>query len=208
MSSGARMPFFYAERVIEALREKWCMPTTTVYVAGSVRRRCAEVGDIDLLAPAVADGARDELYERIAATVDNPPPKDSIFEQARTAPPGAIGTAVRGLKPGFAACDLIVRPWKSIDVKVQVCRYTPENLGWMLIYKTGPVEFGRWFLGKWKRRHGIPVGDDRFAASIDGHLVGHDRKVIPVESEEQAFERCGLQPVPPHHREAFMQRVG
>lgn len=211
MSSGTRIPLADAWRVVDGLYQRWGLDRRSVFVAGSVRRQAADVGDIDLLAPAAPAGGRDELFERIAATVDNPPAPTGIFEAAAqaAAPDGpAIATAVRGLKPGFLAADLVVRAWKgSVELKVQISRYTRQNLGWQLIYKTGPVEFGRWFLFRWKQRYGIPVNDERFKASIDGCLVNLDKKVIAVESEDEAFARCGLQPVPPAHREAFVQRV-
>ena len=210
MSSGARIPLADAWRVVDGLYQKWGLDRRTVFVAGSIRRQAVDVGDIDLLAPVAPASGRDELFDRIAATVDNPPAPAGIFEAAAAAEPdpAAIATAVRGLKPGFLAADLVVRAWKgTVELKVQISRYTRENLGWQLIYKTGPVEFGRWFLFRWKQRYGIPAGDERFKASIDGHLVNLDKKVVPVESEEEAFAKCGLQPVPPAHREAFAQRV-
>lgn len=210
MSSGTRIPLADAWRVVDGLYQRWGLDRRTVFVAGSVRRQALDVGDIDLLAPAAPASGRDELFDRIAATVTNPPAPAGIFEAACAAEPdpAAIATAVRGLKPGFLAADLVVRAWKgSVELKVQISRYTRENLGWQLIYKTGPVEFGRWFLFRWKQRYGIPVNDERFKASIDGYLVNLDKRVIPVESEDEAFAKCGLQPVPPVHREAFMQRV-
>lgn len=208
MSEGVRIPLAQAEAVIAGLREKWGLDPARVFVAGSVRRRCPDVGDVDILAPAVGPSARDELYERIVATIDNPPAPTSIFQDAPPPRDDAFATAMRGLKPAFLAADLVVRAWKGrVALKVQIARYTRENLGWMMIEKTGPAAFGRWFLTRWKQHRGIPTRDARFRASIDNHLVGLDQKVIAVETEDEAFRMCGLNPTPPEHREAFIRRV-
>ncbi|HLO41663.1 MAG TPA: hypothetical protein VK176_11625 [Phycisphaerales bacterium] len=208
MSEGPRITLDVADRIVARLRERWSLHPDWVVVVGSVRRRRPEVGDIELIAPAVSPNAQDSLYERIAATIDNPPAPTSIFGEERPVAADAFATAERGLKPGFLACSLVVRAWGGkCTVPVQIYRYTPQNLGWMMIERTGPANFGRWFLMKWKHAHGIPVGDGRFKASIDNHLVNLDQKPVPVETEEIAFRRANMQWIPPEHRDVFIARA-
>ncbi len=208
MSEGPRISLETADRITARLFERWQLQPDWCVVVGSVRRRRPEVGDIELLAPAVSSTVQDSLYERIVATVDNPPAPGSIFSQERPVAADAFCTAERGLKPGFLACSLVVKAWGGkCTVPVQIYRYTPQNLGWMLIERTGPANFGRWFLMRWKHAHNIPVGDPRFKASIDNHLVDLDQKVVSVETEELAFRRANLQVIPPEHRDVFIQRV-
>jgi len=207
VSQGDRITLETADRVVATLFERWQLNPASVFVAGSVRRRVMSVGDIDLVAPAVSPTAPDPLYERIVATVTNPPPRASMF--APEIPPAekAFCTAVRGLKPGFLGCDLTVSCWGGrCELKVQISRYTQQNLGWLMIEKTGPWNFGRWFLMRWKMEHGIPLAGN-LKASIDNHLVGLDQKVIPVSTEDEAFSRCGIGAVAPHNRDAFIKRV-
>lgn len=207
MSEGPRIQLADAQRIVTRLFERWSLNAQACMVVGSIRRQRLDVGDIELIAPAVSKNAQDPLYERIVATVVNPPAPTSIFAQAVTPAADAFAHAVEGLKPGFLACRLTITAWGRLTVPVQIYRYTAENLGWMLIERTGPWNFGKWFLKRWKIQHNIPLGDPRFKASIDNHLVDLDQKTVNVDTEELAFKRCGLQFVPPEHRDVFIQRV-
>lgn len=117
--------------------------------------------------------------------------------------PKAFAEGVRGVKPGFITASVVVKPFAGSlagrEIPVQVERFTPENRGWKIIMRTGPSDFGQWFLGKWKARYGIPFGPAG-KASINGHLVDRHGAVVPVRSEEEAFDLCKQKYVPPHLR--------
>lgn len=224
MSDGPRIPLASADAVAAELVARWELrgdgppEMWRNFVAGSVRRRRPEVGDLELVAPLPRPvpgrpigPADDPLFRRINATVTNPwqDEKAPLFAAASAGPPAelALGSAIRGLKPGFLACSLVLRPWDGIELQCQVYRYTPDNLGWMLIERTGPREFGMWFLGAWKRRYGIPVGVEGRQASIDNHLVDGGGRIVPTTTEEEAFRLAGQPYVEPHERDAFMSRL-
>lgn len=227
MSEGPRLPLGQADRACAALLDRWGMTelladhTPACMVVGSVRRRCVDVGDLELVAPLPPawqekkiGPAEDGLFRRINATMRNPwrPPTENLFlVNAPDVPQSAdpIGVAVTGLKPGFLLANLRLEP-KHLAVRelaCQVYRYTPQNRGWMLIERTGPKSFGKWFLWKWKQAFGIPVGDARFKASVENHLVNLDGKVVPVHDEAEAFRLARVNPVPPEHRDDFMERL-
>ena len=222
MSEGPRIRHQEAVAVAEELRRRWNLArgsavlSSHCFVVGSVRRQRAEVGDLEIVAPLPAcwrtmklAAADDPLFQRINATVTNPWRDEAapLFAAESPAPEQPLGSAIRGLKPGFLACSLVLQPWPGIEIPCQVYRYTPENLGWMLIERTGPRKFGMWFLGAWKRRYGIPIGVDGRQASIDNHLVDGGGRVVPVWSEEEAFRLAGERYVPPEDRDAFMARL-
>lgn len=226
MSEGPRLPHAKAASVAAALFEKWELTSlladhsAACVVVGSVRRRLEEVGDLEIIAPLPAGwesrklaAADDPLFRRINATMSNPWTDEAnglfVTERITTEPggPDPIGQAVRGLKPGFLAASLIVEPWDGVSIPVQVYRYSPDNRGWLLIERTGPRDFGMWFLGQWKRRFGIPLGDAGRPASVKGHLIDVASKVVSVPTEEEAFRLAGIQPVPPERRDAFMQHL-
>lgn len=207
MSDGPRITLAQADAVVLRLRDRWGLGDS-VHVCGSIRRRQEWIGDVDLIAPYVSPAAPDPLYERIVATCDNPPPRTSIFAGEVAPSDKTFCHAVSGLKPGFLTCSLELNLWGGRQVvKCQVSRYTPQNFGWMMIEKTGPWNFGRWFLVKWKQHHGIPTGDVKHKASIDNHLVGPDQKVVTVATEQGAFVMCGLNFIPPEKRDAFIRRA-
>ncbi len=205
MSAGNRMPRAVADDVIEWLSFQWpaCKPGSAI--VGSYRRGKPDVGDLEILLPAASEKGVDPVYDAIAPTMDGWTPPT-----LHSPPPSTpIGSVVSGLKPNFLAASLLVRPPAEIGVAtvpLQVFRYTPLNFGWQMIMRTGPGEFGQWFLGAWKRTWGIPVGQDGAQASKDGHLVDASGVVVPVGSEGEAFRRCGIGFIPPEDRDAFVAR--
>lgn len=199
MSTGARLPLAAADRLCQHLAEFWGLdPDLDVWV-GSVRRRRDFVGDLELVCrhePA----ASDDLFARLARSIELPP-DDSLFAVQAENP---IGRAIKGLRPGFLAAYLEITAWKKIQVPVQIFRYTAANAGWITLMRTGPAEFGQWFLHRWKVTHGIaPTAK----ASIDGHLVDRAGRVIPVATEAEAFEKCDLKFVRPEQRETVAASV-
>lgn len=209
MSDGPRITLATAQRIIEFLTPLWGLRTGGALVVGSIRRQRAEVGDIEIVAP-LPSGAKpehDPLFRLLNATMANPwqdlaaglfaHPDESL---AGPRPIPIIGRALRGLKPGFAAASLVLTPKNGTELACQIYRYTPANRGWVTLMRTGPGDFGKWFLGKWKQRHGIRPENQ---ASVDGHLVDGGGRVVRVETEEQCFALAGLAFQTPEEREAF-----
>lgn len=216
MSQGIRIPLENALKGVDWLWRLWGLADFDASVVGSVRRRKLDVGDIEIIAPLPAGAdeprlpeAHDKLFQAINRTVTNPWQDDRVG--LFTAPPPAVprmenpvATAVSGLKPGFKTLCLVVRPRPEIEVPVQIYRFTPENRGWVTLMRTGPREFGMWFLTEWKRQYGIPAAEQ---ACRDNHLVDGRGKVVAVRNEGEAFEACGLRFVAPELREMHMKNV-
>lgn len=201
MSTGPRMPHAQASDFAQQLGNRWRFGELTrlgpVWTVGSLRRQAVTVGDIEFLCPHEPKD-NDTLYDAIAHTLCMPGEGESMFG----APVDHIGRPVEGFKRGFLAADFEIRMRDQV-VPVQVFRYTPQNRGWQLLMRTGPAEFGQYFLGKWKEAFGIPRGVESAKASIDGHLVDRHGIVVPVESEEECFDKAGMAFVTPLQREAW-----
>lgn len=202
MSTGARLPLEKALRVAEFLYDAWRLSPRECVVVGSVRRGRPDVGDLEILAPLEPRGD-DTLCRVVQATME--PDSASLFA-ASGSRDRYLGRVERGLKPGFLAASLVVRPW-GIEIPVQIYRYEPENLGWMLIERTGPADFGRWFLGQWKKAWGIPAGEHGRPASIDNHLVDAQGRRVPVPTEADAFRMIRSVEIPPRDRDAVARRA-
>lgn len=211
MSSGPRLALKDAEGAALYLMQEWGMRGPDCMVVGSVRRQRPDVGDLELIAPLPPESARDELHDRIVASLPPPPAAtDGLF-----AAPAAIakrqalrGAALKGLKPGFRSCELLVEllrkstgEWHSLSV--QIHRYTPQNRGWIELMRTGPSELGILFLERWKKVYGL--GDSE--ASRSGHLRNSYGDIVPVRTEEEAFEKCGIPYVPPERRGVWAESV-
>ncbi len=209
MSEGPRILLSEAVQVLDQIRGLWRCPG--LEVVGSVRRELPHVGDIEVIAEIPAMAIRknprpqdDPLFVAINTTMHNPWIANAgggLFEPRMEVCPSeqrpCIGKAVRGLRPDFRACSLEVDPWGK-TIPLQVYRYTPINRGWITLMRTGPSEFGQWFLGQWKKRWMIQPDHQ---ASVDGYLVDRTGKVIDTPTETEAFRLCGLEWIPPQNRQ-------
>lgn len=198
MSDGPRMPLARATAAAEYLIGRWQL--VGAHVVGSVRRQRPEVGDLELIVPA-RPAVDDPECAAIAATMQSDAPVN-LFAPPPAADP--IGRALRGLKPGFLACALVVRLKDGYELPVQLYRYTPDNLGWMMLMRTGPADFGKWFLSRWKQAYRIAPDAQ---ASVNGHLVMAGGEVVPVRTEGEAFSLCRTNPIAPERRDEFISRV-
>lgn len=201
MSSSPRIPIGIARQLAGDLFHRWGM-NGACSIVGSVRRDAPDVGDLEFVAP-LPVGDSDPLYERVAATLM---PSDGIglFDGA-DAEPSRIGWANRGFKPAFAAASLSVKHRVIGVIPVEIYRYTPGdrgNRGWVEIMRTGPRDFGMYFLERWKGRHGIARDGH---ALIENELRDMHGHVIPSPTEQRAFELCGLEWIEPGRRGTVAQ---
>jgi len=196
MSAGARIPLEHADALAHRLYAAWSLGAESI-VVGSVRRRRDWVGDLELVMPCREPG-EDVEFSRIEATMGQKA-EGGLFGGVP-----ALGRPLRGLKPGFLAASLLVSLDETREVGVQIFRYTPRNRGWLLLERTGPMDFGRWFLGQWKVARGIPTGDPKFRGSRDDHLLDRLGEIVDVFEEAECFKLAGVPYIAPHQRDAFM----
>jgi DNA polymerase/3'-5' exonuclease PolX len=207
MSTGPRIKLGDARRLCQDLWNIWGLDDKAV-VVGSVRRGLPEVGDIEIIVPALkvtqaGNEHIDFLFIRINGSMSNPWTHPKAKERSMFDPPEPdqiIGEAVRGLKPGFLSASLLLRPL-GLEVPCQLYRYTPQNRGWIELMRTGPADFGRLFLIAWKRRWNIPHEQQ---ASIEGHLVNRDGEIVHVPDEHAAFSLCGMEFILPEARDSWV----
>ena len=221
VSDGPRISLAQAEAFVLALFQRRLgfasledAAAHGVEVVGSIRRRRPDIGDIEIIAPLpraanpeCVQSTEDRLFRELNLCVSNPwvDGSGSLFA-AKPDTSRAFGTAVRGLKPGFKACNLRLAAY-GIEIGLDVFRYDPLNAGWVKLCRTGPSEFGQWFLGRWKERQGIPVGDFKRQASKDGYLIDADCNIVRVASEEEAFRLIGANFVQPDRRDAMVEAI-
>lgn len=193
MSTGPRIPVAVAFAKARCLMAKWGMAEGPCAIVGSLRRGRDSVGDIDLIAP-MPTSQRDDLYETIAATMHT----EGLFADDGTT---KIGRAIRGLKPGFRSCELIVKSKSCGEIPVQIGRFDAGdkgNRGWIEIIRTGPAEFGQWFLAKWKTRWDIPRERQ---GSEEGYLLDIAGRKVATPTERTCFDLMAMPYIPPEARE-------
>lgn len=203
MSTGDRLPLIDALLAAECIAGMWGLDREACPLVGSARRRAITVGDLEFIAPLPAPGVRDELFDRMDLTMGT----GGLFGEG-TVP---VAKPLKGFKRGFGYCDTLVdvtnqATGQGFAIRVQIHRYAADgsNRGWIELMRTGPAEFGQFFLRAWKARHCIAP---ELEASIDGHLVNAARQRVPTPTEADAFRCCGLEPVEPTRRDAFAARA-
>jgi hypothetical protein len=210
MSTGERIPLEDADRTVEYLFRRWNLDREACMAVGSVRRRRESVGDIELVAPCWNGAGVDVVFESIAATMEGEITDARTAIESNLFAPGReprvipkvqplIGTVAQGCRPGFLHARIRLRRRDGSTFACEVYRYTPANRGWITLMRTGPGEFGRFFLRFWKRAHNIPETRE---ASSEGHLRDARGEIIPVPTEEECFRLCGMKFIDPRDRDS------
>lgn len=189
MSDGTRIPLAEAKAVADRLFVALGMREPEARVVGSVRREKPDVGDIEIIAPAPAT-EMDWLFQAIGKVCLTPEDEGSMFPRS-----GTIGKTVKGWKPGFAYCQLLL---DSPAVKVDIFRYQPGNRGWIELMRTGPADYSERVLIDWKRKCGT-LGTPK-PGSVGGFLVDSMGNPRNTPTERSVFDLIGIPFVEPKNR--------
>ena len=176
-------PLAEAERIAAALVADLEPHCARIAVAGSVRRRKEQVGDIELVAipryaPAGLFGDRTTnlLWERLHARAD-------------------AYRFVKGDHPDGRYYQLALPAQPGLQVDLFLAQ--EDNWGLTLLVRTGSAAFSTAMLARWKRLQGIGREGQ---GSVDGRLVTRAGAVVPTPEEETVFHLLGMRPVPPERR--------
>lgn len=202
MSVGPRIPLKMAEDAAAWLMRCWGLDPAAAMVVGSVRRKRPDVGDLEIVCPWEV-AAADTLFRVLDSSRQRP---DALFAPPSDLPPI---TPRAGLKAGFLECDIVAHvavqladgSSRQLDLPVQVARYKPGQRAWRTIMRTGPGDFGRWFLGQWKKQHAIEFGRP---ASVEGFLVDRHGEPVLLDDERACFARCGVAYLEPERCDEFV----
>jgi DNA polymerase/3'-5' exonuclease PolX len=178
-------------RRLAAVMAPFCL---RVEIAGSIRRACPEVKDVELVA--------------VPRWSERPAPVQSLFaeESERVnllhewAVSGAAGAGVRWIKPGTQeVVDWEPKPggkyWRALvddSIKLDLFLAAPENYGMIMAIRTGCAEFSQALMTFAKLRTPYHVEG--------GYL--RDREGAPLETREErdVFEALGIDFVEPKER--------
>ena len=181
MSVGARLPFDRALAIAQDLVQDLAPVVVRVKVAGSLRRRAATVGDIELVIEPKTVVTQSDLFH----TAPPSPDIEAIERVARSW--GEVG------KDGERFIQ--VRHVLGIDGLVCdlfVC-WAPAQWGSTLAIRTGPARLGKWAV---TRMHDFGLR----------HVAGHVERVatgetVPTPTEEDFFAAAGLPCLAPRLRD-------
>lgn len=183
MSAGVRVPLAQAECVAAAIVEALRPACERIEVAGSIRRRKPEVGDVELVAvPRLVDGPRADLFA--------PPPMVS-----------ALNGALRILEDDGR---LIAHPTKPADgerYKKRVAARSglqidlflvlpPAEWGPIFAIRTGPADYSAAAVSELRRR----------GMRCEGGTIWRGNELLPCPEESDFFAAVGWPLRPPRER--------
>lgn len=168
--TGARIPLAQAQEMAERIREQIKGES---HVVGSVRRKKADVGDIEILV---------HMKAEIKLDISPGPMFPGEFESLKGGPNDTNAGKWRYWQ---------IRHCES-GVNVDLFRFNDDNRGSMSIIRTGPDEFSKRFVTALLRQ-GL--------CHSNGYIKGNrDDTVIPCNGERRAFELARMQYIEPENR--------
>ncbi len=180
--SKVKRPLAEAERIAALVVMDLAPYCARISVAGSVRRRKSEVGDLELVAiPARGAGG---LFGDIATNL--------LWEHLHA---NDRYRFTKGDNPDGRYYQLALAAYP--DLQVDLFLAEADNWGLTLLVRTGSAEFSTAALARWKRRQGI--GPEQ-AGSVSGRLVRRDGEVVPTPEEATVFELLGVPWIAPEQR--------
>ena len=191
MSGETRIPLAQAERLAAELMELLRPACDRIELAGSIRRRKADVGDIEILAaprtvqtvdmwgipiPGLHSNALEDLCGCLLAR--------GVLVARETNGRGAWGERYKRVAFGDAKVDLFAV-------------LHPAQWGVLLLIRTGPADFSRRFVTP--RRQGGMMPE--WAVVKDGAIWQRGTgEMIETPEEEDVFRVLGLDWIPPESR--------
>ena len=209
MSATRQLPLRLAAKAATRLRAELEPFCERIEIAGSVRRRKATVGDLELVAiPQVERVESVDMFGQVAA-VEARSLLDAHLDEMLAARPGPIfksraalfetvGLPPDGLPDVVRWGERYKRfyfLWGAAAAVIPVDLFltTPDNFGAILTIRTGPHDFSREFVTHLKRATPYRQQDGMIVIEATG-------EVVPVPEERDYFELAGLSWIEPHHR--------
>lgn len=194
MSEGVTIPLAKAEATAAWLIDQLAIPDARI--VGSIRRRRPYVHDIDLICP-MPRGSNDLLHQRVLERFSTGEP-DGLFGLKEEGVGDGLGALLKGRKrmTRIMCMSLISQIDPTRSIPVQIHRHAPGpagNRGWIELIRTGPLEFGRRALARWK-----VVSDGGW--SKDGYPHASNGARVSVPDERAAFGLLHWRYIEPERR--------
>ena len=186
MSTGACWPLARASRVADRLVEILTPHCLRVQVAGSIRRGCPDVGDIEIvLLPRVVErmapgpGLLFDVPRRVVVSLAWEA-LDALTTEGKLPAPSKGGQRYR------------CYPATEKTLQVDVFQVT-DGRAWgpLLAVRTGPAGYSKFLAGVKLRQRGL---------YLEGGLVHRNGVVVPCPEEADFFDACGMPWVEPRDR--------
>jgi len=170
--------------------------TVQLKVAGSLRRRLAQIGDIEIVAEPKTEPGTSGLFDDMVTTRDLLDERMSELLDS--------GTVQQRLDVnGHPRWGPLVKYLTYRDVRVDLFCPSAKRFGWILMLRTGPAAFSRQLVVAKDRRtkDGRPGLRPVYIAPQDGWLTWRTSgQRIPTPTEQHVFDLFGLSYLEPWER--------
>lgn len=186
MATKTRFPLEEAEKVAVGLQELLRPACERIEVAGSIRRRKAEVSDIELVAvPHYEDGV--DMFGDVVERID--------FLQ--TAIMGLVENRVLKIRGGYGPQNKLMQHVPT-GIPVDIFSATVENWGMAMLVRTGPADFNKAVMSRLQQlgHRGHAYGGITLNA-VDIH---GGRREITCPDEKDVFDVLGWEFIAPQER--------
>lgn len=163
-----------------------------IQIAGSIRRRRADVGDVELVAvptiigvPGLFEptGSVNRLWDLVNNLIGRP------------GEPKLLATHLTDPKMGERYAKLR-HPASGLQVDLFTAR--PETFGLILLIRTGPADYSQWFVTEARRRGFHVIEGELHRGSLGCGAIACER--IPVPEERDVYAALRMAAVPPMGR--------
>jgi DNA polymerase/3'-5' exonuclease PolX len=191
MSQGQALRWAEAHAVATELVGLLADACERIEIAGSIRRRKAEVHDIEIVAIPVIGVSRVGLFEEVAEPFDwlanavGSLVEDGRLQRRAVAIHRRDGTVETGERMGAAYKALVYR-----GMPVDLFITDAERWGCIYALRTGPGDWNTRLVTDCKRH---------WRRVEDGRVLYHNR-VVPTPTEEAFFAALGVPWIEPHER--------
>lgn len=178
-----------ADRIAHKVRDElapWC---EQIEIAGSIRRRRPDVGDIDLVLLPKNQASKQRILDRCALKCQPVKSGEQYSVFNLTLRPGEQPVQ---LDLWFAHCGEVA-PGDLLDSPRETA---PGNFGVLLLARTGSAMFNVW-LAQQARARGLHFNPHRGIQ----RTAARDSRVIAATDEAEIFTSLGLAWIPPEKRE-------
>lgn len=172
-----KMPYEVALKMAEEVKERLAGGCRRIEIAGSLRRKKTEIGDIELVAIPLLKPVHD-MFGELAGTYSE---LDQVVYANYPVIKGGPKYKQLDLGRGIA-CDLFIQP-------------DPETWGTNFMIRTGCAEFSQWM-----------VTERHKGGALPGYLTVADARLwcggelVPTPEEEDFFHAIGLRWILPEER--------
>lgn len=173
-----------ANLVAMAIVERLAPFCTRIEIAGSIRRKKPEVGDIEIVCIPKSGTEPDLFADPSLATIT----RSQDWIRAAY----LIGTLAKGSPMDGRYIQFLVDTRDHARIQLDLFLATPANWGLIFALRTGNADYSHHVLAAGWVRHGYH--------SKNGNLIDHNGRTVPIREEEELFRLIGRPFVEPQFR--------